>query len=132
MLKKIILVAVLASVGALPAFAQGATCAAPAAPAVPADPAKATADDMRTMLSGANGFMKSSDTYQQCLGNDIATQKAAATKDKPFDPAIEKADLALVDTNQNLKQKVGMDANTALNAFKKAHNCDGKPLASCQ
>jgi hypothetical protein len=132
MFKKIILAAVLASAAALPAFAQGATCAAPAAPAVPADPAKASADDMRNLLAGANGFMKASDTYQQCLGNDIAAQKAAATKDKPFDPAIEKADLALVDTNQNLKQKVGTDANTALTAFKKAHNCDGKPLASCQ
>jgi hypothetical protein len=132
MFKKIILVAVLASASALPAFAQGATCAAPAAPAVPADPAKATADDMRTLLAGANGFMKASDTYQQCVDSYTTAQKAAATEDKPFDPAIEKADMALIDANQNLKQKVGLDANTAITAFKKAHNCDGKPLASCQ
>ena len=59
MLKKIILVAVLASASALPAFAQGATCAAPAAPAVPADPVKATADDMRALLAGANGYGES-------------------------------------------------------------------------
>jgi hypothetical protein len=75
--------------------------------------------------------MTASDNYQQCVVNDLAAQKAAATKDKPFDPAIEQGAMAKVDANQTMKQKVGNDANSALTAFKKAHNCDGKALAAC-
>ena len=132
MLKKITLAMVLLGAGALPAFAQGATCTAPTAPAV-VDPAKATVDQIRGLLSAAQGFMAASDTYQACVGNDLQAQKDQAKKDnKPFDTAIETAANAKVDANQGLKVKVGTDANTAILAFKKVHSCDGKPLASCQ
>jgi len=130
MLRKITLAALLAGAATLPALAQGAACTAPAVPAM-ADPAKGTVDQMRAMLTSAQGFITASDTYQTCLGQDIANQKAAATPDKPFDPAIEKADMDKASANQAMKEKVGADATAVLNSFKKAHNCDGKPLASC-
>jgi hypothetical protein len=128
----VLLGAVVPVVGALPALAQGATCAPPPAPAV-VDPAKATVDQMRGLLSAAQGFMAASDAYQTCIGNDIQAQKDQAKKDsKPFDTAIETAANAKVDANQALKVKVGADANASLQAFKKAHACADKPLASCQ
>jgi hypothetical protein len=131
-LAMVLLGAVVPVAGTLPALAQGATCNAPPAPAI-VDPAKATVEQMRGLLSSAQGFMAASDAYQTCLGNDLQAQKDQAKKDnKPFDAAIETAMNAKVDANQGLKVKVGNDANAALLAFKKAHACDGKPLANCQ
>jgi len=130
MLKTMMLAALLAGAGVLPAIAQGAVCKEPAAPILP-DPAKATVEQMRAVLTGAQGFMSASDSYQECLGTNLDAQKKAATADKPFDPAVEKATMDKVDANQAMKQKVGNDANMVLTAFRKAHNCDGKPLASC-
>ena len=130
MFKKVFLAMALVSAGALPAFAQGAACKAPAAPALP-DPNSATLAQMQAMLGGAGPFMAASDTYQQCIVNDLAAQKAAATKDKPFDPAIEQAAMARVEANQTDKQKFGDGANAALVAFKTKHNCTTKKLAEC-
>lgn len=120
MLKKIGLAMVLVSAGALPALAQGAACTAPVAPAA-IDGSKVTIDQLRAAITDAKGFIAASDTYQSCIGNDITAQKAAATKDKPFDPAIEKADLAKVSDNQAQKQKVGDAINGAIGDYKKAH-----------
>jgi hypothetical protein len=119
MLKKIALALVLVSAGALPAFAQGA-CTAPVAPAS-IDGGKVTIDQLRAAISDAKAFIAASDTYQNCLIKDVADQKAAATKDKPFDPAVEKAEDARGLDNQKLKEKVGADINGAIGDYKKAH-----------
>ena len=130
MFKKIVLAVAVA--GASPAWAQGATCTAPAMP-VPVDPAKATVDQMRGVLTSAQGFIAASDAYQNCLSSDVQAQKDQAKKDsKPFDAAIEAAMDAKVAANQKDKEKVGADANAAITAFKKAHACEGKQLSACQ
>ena len=130
MFKKMMLAVVLVGAGVLPAFAQGAICKEPATPVLP-DPAKATVEQMRGVLTGAQGFMSASDSYQDCLSTNLDAQKKAATADKPFDTGLEKAAMDKIEANQAMKQKVGNDANLVLTAFRKAHNCDGKPLASC-
>ena len=118
MLKKFALAMILASVAA-PAMAQSA-CTAPVAPAA-IDGTKVTIDQLRAAINDAKAFIAASDTYQTCVGDDIAKQKAAATKDKPFDGAIEAAAMAKVNDNQAQKQKVGDAINGAIGAYKKAH-----------
>jgi hypothetical protein len=130
MLKTIGLIAVMAAAGALPAMAQTA-CTAPATP--PAiDASKANVDQVRGALTAAQSFMTASDGYQDCLSKDFAAQKAAATKDKPLDPGVEKDMNARVDANQAAKQQVAAAANNLITDFKKVHSCAGQPLASCK
>src|SRR3954471_6746003 len=105
MFKKMMLAVVLVGAGVLPAFAQGAICKEPAPPTLP-DPAKATVEQMRGVLTGAQGFMSTSESYQDCLTANLEAQKKAATADKPFDPAVEKAAMDKVEANQAMKQKV--------------------------
>jgi hypothetical protein len=118
MFKKFALAMILASVAA-PVMAQGA-CTAPAPPAA-VDGSKVTIDQLRAAINDAKAFIAASDTYQTCVGNDITAQKAAATKEKPFDGAIEAAAMAKVNDNQSQKQKVGDAINGAIGAYKKAH-----------
>ena len=120
MLRKITLAALLASAVAMPAFAQGAACTAPAEPAA-IDGSTATADQMKTAITGVRAFIAASDVYQECLMKDVAAKKAAATADKPFDPAIEQSATAAGLANQALKEKVGNGYNAAAAAYKKAH-----------
>jgi len=119
MLKKIGLAVALVVAGAVPAMAQ-ATCTAPDAPA-PVDGTTATRDQLVAGITAAKAFIAASDTYQQCILDDISKQKAAATKDKPFDPNIEKAETAKGLANQADKVKVGDQINGAVGAYKKLH-----------
>jgi hypothetical protein len=109
----------LASVVAGPAMAQ-TSCVAPDQPAN-IDGATVTLDQLKASISAAKQFIASSDAYQSCLGKDIDTQKAAATRDKPFDKAIATRDMALADSNQKMKENVGTSVNAAIAAYKKAH-----------
>ena len=130
MLKKIGLIAVMVAAGALPAMAQ-TVCTAPTTPAA-VDAAKASVDQVRGALTAAQGFMTASDSYQDCLAKDLTAQKAAATKDKPLDPGVEKDISAKADANQTAKQQVATAANNLVTDFKKVHSCAGQPLASCK
>jgi hypothetical protein len=118
MFKKITLALILASAAA-PAMAQSA-CKAPTAPAA-VDGAKVTVDQLKAAISDAKAFIAASDTYQTCVGDELNKQKAAATPDKPFDPAIEAAAMVKVNDNQAQKQKVGDAINGAIGDYKKAH-----------
>jgi len=109
----------LGSVFAAPSMAQ-TSCVAPDQP-TSIDGATVTLDQLRAAISGAKQFIASSDAYQACLGKEIDDQKAAATRDKPFDKAIATRNLALADTNQKAKESVGASVNTAIAAYKKAH-----------
>lgn len=132
MLKKIALAMLLASAGALPAFAQGTICTAPPMP-VSVDPSKATVDQVRALLAATQGFIGASDAYESCLGNDLQAQKdQARSSSRPFDPAIEAAINAKIAANQKDKEKVGGDADIFVSAFKKTHACEGKQLNACQ
>jgi hypothetical protein len=104
---------------AVPAMAQ-TSCTAPDQPA-PIDGTTVTLDQLRAAISAAKQFIATSDDYQACLGKEIEVQKAAATRDKPFDKAIADRNLALADTNQKMKESVGASVNAAIVAYKKAH-----------
>ena len=120
MLKKIGLASALLLAGALPAMAQ-ATCTAPIAPAA-VDGNAATQAQMVAGIAAVKAFIAASDTYQDCLGADLKSQKdAAAAASKAFDPALEKAIIARGLDNQAQKEKVGAEINAAVGAYKKLH-----------
>jgi len=118
MFKKFTLAMILAC-ASVPAMAQGA-CNAPKAPAA-VDGSKVTVDQLKAAIADVKAFIDASDTYQTCIGNDLTQQKAAATPDKPFNPAIEAAAMAKVNDNQAQKEKVGAAINSAIGEYKKAH-----------
>ena len=104
---------------AAPAMAQ-THCVAPAQPES-VDGANITSEQLNASIRAAKQFMAVSDTYQDCLGKEIDTQKAAATADKRFDKAIADRNLALVASNQKMKENVGASVNAAIATYKKAH-----------
>jgi hypothetical protein len=91
-------------------------CAAPDQPAT-VDGAAITSDQLKASVAAARQFMALSDAYQDCLGKEINVQKAAATPDK----AVADRNLALVASNQKMKETVGASVNAAIAAYKKAH-----------
>jgi hypothetical protein len=118
-MRRLICLAFLGGIVAAPAMAQ-TTCTPPDQPAS-IDGSTASLDQLKAAISAAKQFIASSDAYQLCLGNDIDTQKAAATPDKPFDKTIATRDMALGAANQKLKESVGASVNAAIAAYKKAH-----------
>lgn len=96
------------------------SCVAPDQPAS-IDGTTVTLDQLKTAISAVKQFIALSDAYQICLGNEIDTQKAAATPDKPFDKQIATRNMALVAANQKMKESVGASVNGAIAAYKKAH-----------
>ncbi len=110
---------------ATPAFADAGSCYEPIAPAA-VDGSTATEAQMKSTLSDVKDFIKASDDYQSCLFSDLASQKRAARsqkdKDKQkLDPSIEADVNARVKRNQDLKEKVGTEFNTAVAAYKAKH-----------
>jgi hypothetical protein len=114
-----ICLAFLGSIVVGPAIAQ-TSCVAPDQPAS-IDGTTITLDQLKASINTAKQFMASSDAYQECLGKEIEVQKAAATPDKPFDKAIISRNLALVASNQKMKENVGASVNAAIATYKKAH-----------
>ena len=104
---------------AVPATAQ-TSCVAPQRPA-DIDGTTVTLDQLKAAISTVKQFLASSDTYQDCLGKEVDTQKAAATREKPFDQTIADRNLALANSNQEMKESVGASVNAAITAYKKAH-----------
>ena len=122
MLKRLGLGMALASFSLLPCFAQSNTaCVAPTAPQVNIDPASATMTQMVAAVNDVKAFIAASDQYQDCLNKDIAAKKAAASPDRPFDPAIERELDARGEANQSLKQRAGDQINQAVAAWKAKH-----------
>jgi hypothetical protein len=120
MSKSIILAAALLAVSAAPVLAQS-TCTAPIAPAA-VDGATATIEQVRGAVKDAKDFIAQSDVYQTCIGKELDDAKAKAAADKvPFDKSIATAAMAKADDNQKMKEKVGAEANGAVQAYKKAH-----------
>lgn len=106
---------------AAPSLALAATCDRPAAPAN-VDGSKATLDELKAAKGAVTTFMTASDTYQSCVLDDLAAQRAAATAAKTkLDPAVAKAAEEKVNQNQADKERVGVDFNAAVKAYKAAH-----------
>jgi hypothetical protein len=120
MSKPFIVAVILAAASAAPAFAQSA-CTAPIPPA-PVDGATATYDQARAAVQDAKNFIAQSDLFQECIGKEIddAAAKAKADGKKPDADFVAKEE-ALVNDNQQMKQKVGNEANAVFPAYHKAH-----------
>jgi hypothetical protein len=120
MLKKFGLAAVLTVVCAVPAFADD-TCQVPPVPAA-VNGATASRDQILAAQAAVKTFLTASDTYQQCINDYITAQNSQADKDKkPHDAVMIQAEGDKVVANQNNKQKVGDEFNTAVGAYKAAH-----------
>ncbi len=120
MLKTLGLVAALVVGSAVPAFAES-LCSEPIAPAA-IDGAIATPPQMSAAHDDVVTFLKQSDDYQSCLLKELNDAKAVALKaKKDFDPALEPAMAAKIQSNQNLKEKVGGEFNASVIAYKAKH-----------
>ena len=116
-------VAVLLSIFALlppkAGLAQDA-CVEPQPPA-PVDGAQVSEEQMRAAAAAARSFIAQSDVYQACLVSAVDAAKTQAAADgKPLDPAVESTAKAEADANQKLKEKVGIEINTAIGVYKQA------------
>jgi len=108
---------------ARPPSSTGATITTPIAPAA-TDGNTATEAQLKSTLVEVKDFIKASDDYQTCLLSDLQEQKrkASQSKDKtPLDPSIEADVKAKVAKNQALKEQVGGEYNTAVQAYKAKH-----------
>jgi hypothetical protein len=106
---------------AAPGLAFAASCERPQAPAA-VDGGKASLDELKTAKGAVTTFMSDSDTYQSCVLDDLAAQKAQANAAKSkLDPAVAKAAEEKVSANQADKERVGSDFNAAVKAYKAAH-----------
>jgi hypothetical protein len=94
-------------------------CVEPPAPA-PVDGAQVNEEQMRAAMAAARNFIAQSDVYQACLASTVDAAKTQATADgKPLDPAVESTAKAKADANQKLKERVGVEINTAISVYKK-------------
>ena len=90
------------------------TCAEPPEPA-PVDGAQVSEQQMRAAADAARNFIAQSDVYQTCLAEMLTAAKTQATADgKPLDPSLETTVKAKADANQKVKEKVGVEINTAI------------------
>jgi len=96
-------------------------CVEPQEPA-PVDGAQVSEDQMRNAAAAARNFMAQSDVYQACLANALDAAKTQAAADgRPVDPALESDAKARADANQKVREKVGVEINTAISVYKQTH-----------
>lgn len=86
------------------------------------DGGAATLQQMLAAKSAVADFMAASDSFQDCVNNDVKAQKAAAAAAKTqMDPAVLKSANEQVGANQADKERVGAAFNAAVKAYKAAH-----------
>ena len=86
------------------------------------DGAQVSEEQMRAAADAARNFIAQSDVYQACLTDMLDAAKTQATADgKPLDPSLETALKAKADANQRVKEKVGVEINTAIGVYKQTH-----------
>lgn len=96
-------------------------CVVPAQPA-PVDGAQVSEDQMRAAAAAARNFIAQSDVYQACLANVLDAAKTQASADgQPLDPNLEATIKAKADANQKVKERVGIEINTAISVYKQTH-----------
>ncbi|MBV9992044.1 MAG: hypothetical protein JOZ72_12220 [Alphaproteobacteria bacterium] len=94
-------------------------CDAPAAPAIGAP---ATAAELDAAHDAANGFMRVSDSYQQCLGRALGKQQNTAFFMHSNVPVhIVKQIEGKAAANQKQKEQVAAAYNAAAQAFSARH-----------
>ncbi len=121
MLRNILLSSAFALAFATPAFADLNSCSEPYAPAA-VNGAAATQEQMQHAMDDVKNFIKDSDTYQDCVNNDVKSQQMQAKKDKKdFDASIAADAKTRIDRNQSEKEKVGAEFNAAVAAYNAKH-----------
>jgi hypothetical protein len=96
-------------------------CAEPPQPA-PVDGAQLSEQQMRAAADAARNFIAQSNVYQVCLTNALDAAKTQATADgKPFDASLESSLKAKADANEKVRDKVGIEINTAIDVYKQTH-----------
>jgi hypothetical protein len=96
-------------------------CAEPPVPA-PVDGAQASEEQMRAAAAAARDFIAQSNVYQVCLANSFdAARTQAAADGKPLDPSLENNLKSRTDANEKVKEKVGVEINIAIDAYKQTH-----------
>jgi hypothetical protein len=96
-------------------------CAEPQVPA-PVDGAQASEEQMRAAAAAARDFIALSNVYQVCLANAFDAAKTQAAADgKALDPSLETTLKSRTDANDKVKQKVGIEINIAIDAYKQTH-----------
>jgi hypothetical protein len=102
----------------LPAAVQAqSVCVAPTAPD-PINGAIASQEEVLAAMRDAKEFIAQSELYQTCLAQEMEDARAhAAAENRPVDLQIAR----LIGQSQKLKEKVGAEANSAVDAYKKAH-----------
>ena len=89
---------------------------------MPVDGAQVSEQQMRAAADAARSFIAQSDVYQACLADTLAAAKTQATADgKPLDPSLETAVKVKADANQKVKERVGVEINTAIDVYKQTH-----------
>jgi hypothetical protein len=102
-----------------PAWAQNAVCVEPAMPSAVVDGNTATREQIVAAAAAARDFVAKSDTYQQCIADDLAAKKAAAEKaGTPFDGQLQEVAQAKVAVNQQAKDKFVADTNVQIGLYK--------------
>jgi hypothetical protein len=121
MLRKIALASAFLVATVAPALADASSCSEPIAPAA-VNGATATAQQMKDAHADVVNFIKASDDFQECIGDEYKREKAQAAVDKkPMDPTIADQMDAKIQSNQGMKEKVGNEYNAAVVAYKTAH-----------
>ena len=96
-------------------------CAEPPEPA-PVDGMQASEQQMRAAADAARNFIAQSDVYQACLADALDAARAQAAADgKSLDPSLQTALRAKAEANQRVKEKVGVEINTAMDVYKQTH-----------
>ena len=120
MTKSIFLVAVVVLAMSGPLLAQS-SCVAPTAPE-PINGATASQEEVLAAVREAKAFIAQSELYQNCLAQEVEDAKArAAAENRPFEQQIARLAGSMTGQSQKLKEKVGTEANGAVDAYKKAH-----------
>jgi len=107
---------------ALPApVGAQSVCVAPTAPA-PINGATASQEEVLAAVRDAKAFIAQAELYQTCLAQEVEDARArAAAENRPFDQQIARVFGSMTDQSQKLKEKVGAEANGAVDAYKRAH-----------
>ena len=107
---------------AAPALADASSCYEPIAPA-PIDGSTATAEQMKAAHAEVADFIKASDDYQTCLMSDLAQQKEKRQNQgqEAARPLHRGRRESPDGKNQKVKEKVGAEYNTAVQAYKAKH-----------
>ena len=129
MIRRLLSGAVLVIAIAAPAWAQD-QCSVPKAPVIP-DGARATPNQIVAAQNDIKSFVAASDSYQSCLAQEIARQKAvAAQNNAELDPKLLTAMQIKSTAQRSDAQQLAVSWSAAVEAFNKAQQRKRPPASN--